>query len=93
MPILLQIDSCLNMLSTGRISESIAKLAIQRGWDCYIIHGARYARSGSCMHSIQAVSKAGEYTHYIESLLFDNHGLSSRNSTKQDRLRIACKAV
>ncbi len=83
MPILLQIDSCLNMLSTGRISESIAKLAIQRGWDCYIIHGARYARSGSCMHSIQAVSKAGEYTHYIESLLFDNHGLSSRNSTKR----------
>ena len=70
------------MLSTGRITESIGKLAIEKGWDCYIIHGARYARPGSCMHSIQAVSKLGEYVHYAESLLFDNHGLASRRATK-----------
>lgn len=79
---LLQIDSCLNMLSTGRITESIGKLAIEKGWDCYIVHGARYARPGSCMHSIQAVSKVGEYAHFAESLLFDNHGLASRRATK-----------
>ena len=79
---LLQIDSCLNMLSTGRITESIGKLAIEKGWDCYIVHGARYARPGSCMHSIQAVSKVGEYAHYAESLLLDNHGLASRRATK-----------
>ena len=79
---LLQIDSCLNMLSTGRITESIGKLSIEKGWDCYIIHGARYARPGSCMHSIQAVSKLGEYVHYAESLLLDNHGLASRRATK-----------
>lgn len=71
------------MLSTGRITESIGKLAIGKGWDCYIVHGARYARPGSCMHSIQAVSKMGEYAHYAESLLFDNHGLASRRSTKK----------
>ena len=70
------------MLSTGRITESIGKLSIEKGWDCYIIHGARYARPGSCMHSIQAVSKLGEYVHYAESLLLDNHGLASRRATK-----------
>ncbi len=80
--VLLQIDSCLNMLSTGHITESIGKLALERGWDCYIIHGARYARTGSCMHSIQAVSKLGEYAHFAESLLLDNHGLASRCATK-----------
>ena len=80
---LLQIDSCLNMLSTGRITESIGDLAIQKGWDAYIIHGARYVRSGSCMHTIQAESKLGEYLHYAEGLFLDNHGLASRNSTKQ----------
>ena len=83
MPTLLQIDSCLNMLSTGRITESIGKLANERGWDCYIVHGARYARPGSCMHSIQAVSKLGEYAHYAEGLLLDNHGLASRCATKK----------
>ena len=80
---LLQIDSCLNMLSTGRITESIGKLAIEKGWDCYIVHGARYARPGSCMHSIQAESKMGEYEHFAESLLLDNHGLASRRATKE----------
>lgn len=83
MPTLLQIDTCLNMLSTGRITESIGKIAIERGWDVYIIHGARYSKPGSCMHSIQAVSKRGEYSHYIESLLFDNHGLASRKATNK----------
>lgn len=80
---LLQIDSCLNMLSTGRITESIGKLAGEKGWDCYIVHGARYARPGSCMHSIQAVSKLGEYAHFAESLLLDNHGLASRRATEK----------
>ena len=81
MPTLLQIDSCLNMLSTGRITESIGKLAIARGWNVYIIHGARYVKEGTCMHNIQAESKLGEYWHYVESLLLDRHGLSSRRAT------------
>ena len=79
---LLQINTCLNMLSTGQIAESIGKIAIDKGWDCYIIHGARYVRPGSCMHSIQSVSKLGEYAHFVESFLFDNHGLASRCGTK-----------
>lgn len=80
---LLQIDSCLNMLSTGRITESIGKLAIGRGWDCYIVHGARYARQGSCMKTIPSLSKSGEYIHFAESLLLDNHGLASRAATRR----------
>ena len=82
MPTLLQIDSCLNMLSTGRITESIGKMAIDKGWNVFIAHGARYARQGSCMHSIQTTSKLGEYCHFVESLLLDNHGLASRKATR-----------
>lgn len=80
---LLQVDSCLGVGSTGRITESIAHLAQNRGWECYIIHGARYVKRPSCMEDIQSVTKAGEYIHYVESLLFDNHGLSSRYATKR----------
>lgn len=80
---LLQIDSCLNMLSTGRITESIGKRAIERGWRPYIVHGARYTRAGSCMTSICAESIFGEYAHYVEGLFLDNHGLSSRLSTEK----------
>lgn len=83
MPKLLQIDSCLNMCSTGRITESIGALAISQGWDVYIVHGARYSNPPSCMHSIQAVSKFGEYMHYAEGLIFDNHGMASRSSTRK----------
>lgn len=83
MPKLLQIDSCLNMLSTGRITESIGKLAVERGWDVYIVHGARAVRKPSCMKAIQADKGWQEYLHYAESLLFDRHGLASRHTTKR----------
>lgn len=79
---LLQIDTCLNTGSTGRITESIAQKAMEQGWDSYIVHGARYTKSGSCMHSFQTVSKWGEYAHYLEGLFFDNHGLASIRGTK-----------
>lgn len=81
--ILLQIDSCLNVGSTGRITESIAQLAQNKGWDCYIIHGARYVKRPSCMKEIQSISILGEYIHYAEGLFFDNHGLASRKATKR----------
>ena len=78
---LLQIDTCLGVGSTGRITEGIAQVAQNQGWECYIIHGARYVKRPSCMKDIQTVSKIGEYMHYAEGLLFDNHGLSSRHAT------------
>jgi len=83
MPTLLQIDTCLNNGSTGRITESIAKLVIADGWDCYIMHSARYATLPSVMNAYQIGTKAHEYIHYIEGLLLDNHGLCSTTDTKR----------
>lgn len=79
---LLQIDSCLVTGSTGHITESVANLAQHHGWECYIVHGGRYVKHPSCMKSIQSVSVFGEYMHYTESLLCDNHGLASCRATK-----------
>lgn len=80
---LLQIDTCLGTGSTGRITESIARLAQSQGWECLIVHGARFVKRPSCMQDIQSVTKAGEYMHYVEGLLFDNHGLASRKATRK----------
>lgn len=80
---LLQIDSCLVKGSTGRITESIAQLAQSRGWECFIIHGARFVKRPSCMADMQSVSVVGEYMHFFEGLFFDNHGLSSRCATQK----------
>lgn len=82
MPRLLQIDSCLGVLSTGRISEGIASVAINSGWECFIAHGARYVGK-SVMHSYQVESKIGEYLHYSKSLLLDSHGLGSERATRR----------
>lgn len=81
MPKLLQIDSCLGILSTGKITESIARLAITQGWECLIMHGARCV-GNTIQHHYQVSSLIGEYIHYAESLLFDRHGLGSRLATK-----------
>ena len=80
MPRLLQIDSCLGVLSTGRITEGIASVAVKDGWECYIAHGARYVGK-SIMKSYQVTSKYGEYLHYAKSVLFDSHGLGSTRAT------------
>jgi len=82
MPKLLQIDTCLGVLSTGRITENIAKLAIVQGWECHIMHGARYL-GNTIQHHYQVSSLFGEYIHYAESMLLDRHGLGSRQATKR----------
>ena len=79
---LLQIDSCLGILSTGKITESIARLAMSRGWECHIMHGARCIGE-TIQHHYQVTSLIGEYAHYAESLLLDRHGLGSRIATKR----------
>lgn len=82
MPKLLQIDSCLGVGSTGKIAEGIAKIAIAQGWECHMVHGARY-KGNTIQHAYQTTTKFGEYLHYIESLIFDRHGLGSRFATKK----------
>lgn len=85
---LLQIDTCLGAGSTGRITASIAQLAQTQDWECFIVHGARYVKRPSCMVDIQSVSTMGEYIHYAEGLLLDNHGLASTRETKRAVERI-----
>lgn len=82
MPTLLQIDSCLGIGSTGRITESIGALAMARGWDCYIAHGARFVGETK-MKSIPVVSTIGEYRHALKSRLLDRHGLGSTCETER----------
>ena len=82
MPKLLQLNTCVGRGSTGRIAETIASLAIGRGWDCYIAHGARYIGQ-SRMKTYQVSGKADEMIHYAKSLLFDAQGLGSIRSTKR----------
>ena len=82
MPKLLQIDSCLGIYSTGHITEGIAEIAMNRGWECYIAHGARYIGK-TIQNSYKITSKYDEYFHYINSLLFDTHGLHSTLATKK----------
>lgn len=82
MPRLLQIDSCLGVGSTGRIAEGIATAAMAKGWDCYMVHGARYVGE-SKQHSIQASTVLSERLHFLLGLVFDNHGLNSYLSTKR----------
>mgnify|MGYP003320530190 CR=1 FL=1 len=82
MPVLLQIDSCLGVGSTGRITESIGELATAKGWDCYIAHGARYVGKSN-MNSVSVGSICSEYRHALKSMLFDMHGLGSSFETRR----------
>lgn len=82
MPTLFQINAALNKGSTGRIAEQIGELAMRQGWEVYIAHGARYTNPSN-LKTIQVVTKAEEKQHAIKSMLFDSHGLGSKNATKK----------
>ena len=45
MPKLLQINVCSNILSIGKISEDIAKVAKRYGWECYISYARMHRDS------------------------------------------------
>ena len=78
---LLQINTTLNAGSTGRISEQIGNLAINNGWESYIIHGPRYINKSN-LKCIKTINSIQEKIHIVKSMLFDAHGLSSVNATK-----------
>ena len=78
---ILQINTVINFGSTGRISEEIGLLAIQNGWDSYIAFG-RYDRF-SDSNKFRIGNDLDIIWHGIETRLFDRHGFSSVNATKQ----------
>lgn len=82
MPTLIQIDSCLGKGSTGRITESIGLIMKKLGWDCYVVHGDRYAGE-TRLESIKTVTRVQEYLHAFGSMLFDRHGLFSSSQTRR----------
>ena len=81
MPLLLQINVTANWGSTGKIAEEIGKIAINNGWDSYIAYGRGNPVSASKL--IPIGTKLNMYMHGVESRLFDNHGLSSKNATRK----------
>lgn len=84
MKTLLQINLCVNCLSTGKISEDIGLAAMQAGWKSYIA-GAVIGKNPSKSNVIKIGSSKYIYFPYFESLVFDNHclGLSARKATKR----------
>ena len=80
MKTLFQINVASNYSSTGRITENIGLLALQNGWDSYIVHGPRYANSTQ-LKRICTETYWGEKLHGLRSFCLDEHGLGSRNAT------------
>ena len=77
---ILQINSTLNLGSTGRIVEQISLMAEVQGWNCYIAHGARFVNA-SKIHSIQIGTKWGNILHAIMGEYFGLHGFGSTLAT------------
>lgn len=81
MPKVLQINSCANWGSTGKIAEQINHMASTYGWETYIAYGRSYNPSQS-----QLIHVGGLFSQAIallEARLFDNDGLASYIATKQ----------
>lgn len=79
MPTLLQINSCANWGSTGKIAEQINQVAAKQGWKTYIAYGREVNPSQSELIHIGSV--ASQAVALIEARLFDNDGLANRWAT------------
>lgn len=81
MPKLLQINVCSNVLSTGKITEDIAKVAQRSGWETYVAYGRHHRKSIS--HEIKIGTMVDVLLHYAEHRLLDHEGWGSRRATKK----------
>lgn len=81
MPILFQINVSANWGSHGKIAEEIGQLVLAQGWDSNIAYGRIANPSKSKL--IHIGSMWDERWHGVQSMLFDNHGLSSKKATKK----------
>lgn len=78
---LLQIDTCLNSRSTGRIAEQIGVIAQKNDYKCYIAYG-RYATKSQNI-PIKIGNKLNTYWHKVETLVFDRDIFGSLYPTKR----------
>lgn len=81
MPTLLQINSCANWGSTGKIAEQINQAATHKGWKTYLAYGREVNPSQSEL--IHVGNKVSQAIALVEARLFDNDGLSNRRATQQ----------
>ncbi len=81
MPTLLQINSCANWGSTGKIAEQINQTAAMQGWKTYVAYGRDVNPSQSEL--IHIGNKLSQAIALIEARVFDNDGLANRWTTKQ----------
>jgi glycosyltransferase involved in cell wall biosynthesis len=77
---LLQINTVINNIATGKIAEAIGKQAISSGWESYIAFGRRERESAS--HKIKIGGKLSVFLHILLTRLFDRHGFGSRIATQ-----------
>lgn len=79
MPTLIQINSCANWGSTGKIAEQINQTASAQGWKTYIAYGRLSNPSRSKL--IRVGNSISHGTALAEARLFDNDGLANRFAT------------
>jgi len=83
---ILQINTVSNSGSTGRIAEEIGNILIKNGHESYIAFGRGDRPSNSNL--IKIGTQKDIYQHGLATLLFDKHGLASKNATKKFIRRI-----
>lgn len=77
---LLQINSVVNLGSTGRIAEEIGQTVIANGWKSYIAYGRSANESKSEL--IRIGNDWDKKMHGLKTRLFDLHGFGSDRATK-----------
>ncbi len=77
---LLQINTVAAGGSTGKIVESIGRMAIADGWESWIAYGRGNPKSESNL--IRIGNDADMMWHGLQTRLFDRHGLASKKATK-----------
>lgn len=76
----LQINTSVNLGSTGRIAEDIGRLIQTRGHESYIAFGRNSNESLSNL--IKIGNRADQFCHLLKSRIIDRHSFGSTNSTK-----------
>lgn len=78
---IVQINTVLNVGSTGRICENIGDIVIEKGGDSYIVFGRDASESNS--KAIKIGNFVSKLIHFLGTKIWDKHGLYSKHSTKR----------
>jgi len=81
MAVVFQINSGVNIGSTGRIAEQIGKCCLAKGWESYIAYGRSSNPSES--KTIKIGNNLDFFSHVFLSRCLDKHGLGSLRATKK----------